>query len=201
MDERSDAEVIAASLAAPDEFAVVFERHFAPIWRYLIRRLSPSDADEIAGEVFRIGFEQRDRFDPGHVSALPWLYGIAANLVLKHCRSAARGLRAMARHQAAELVEPGDDYANADTRLDAARLRAALVSALHSLPRQNRELVLLAAFGELSYAELAQATGLAEGTVKSRLSRSKAKLRERVTSLGKSTVGPPSGRLMENGHD
>jgi RNA polymerase sigma-70 factor (ECF subfamily) len=190
MDERTDAEVIAASLEAPEEFAVVFERHFAPIWRYLVRRLSPSDADELAGEVFRIGFEQRRRFDPGHISALPWLYGIAAHLVLKHRRSAARGLRAMARYQGSGPVEPADDYADADARLDAAPLRAALVSALRSLSRQNRELVLLAAFGELSYQELAQATGLTLGTVKSRLSRSKAKLRERITGLGKGEVGP-----------
>lgn len=90
MPELSDAEVIADSWANPKTFAVVFDRHFGTIHRYLARRLSPADADELAGEVFRIGFEKRYGFDPSRSSALPWLYGITSNLVLKHHRKSLR---------------------------------------------------------------------------------------------------------------
>ena len=97
MEDLSDAQVIAVSLRDPQAFGVVFDRHFRVIYGYLARRLSPSDADELAGEVFRVGFERRAAFDTDRASALPWLYGIASNLVLKHRRHAGRSLRAMAR--------------------------------------------------------------------------------------------------------
>lgn len=196
MDETSDADVIALSLAAPREFGVVFDRHFASIYRYLTRRMSATDADDLAGDVFRVAFEQRARFDTKRESALPWLYGIASNLVLKHHRGAARSLRAMARVGARSGRVHPDALSLVDARLDAERSRAALVAALQELPDVDRELVLLAAFSELSYRELAEATGLSEGTVKSKLSRAKAKLRERIVGSGEVEAGHQANRAI-----
>lgn len=198
MGERSDAELIAASVDLPREFGVVFDRHFGSIHRYLARRMSAADADELAGEVFRIAFEQRLRFDTGRESALPWLYGIASNLVLKHRRRATRALRALAREASAAEVDQRarDEFTAVDSRLDAARSRGLVVSALRSLSAVDRELVLLAAFSELTSRELAEATGLPEGTVKSKLSRAKAKLRERIEGSGELEAGPHTNRLI-----
>lgn len=81
---QTDAALIAAAGRAPELFGVVFDRHFGTIHRYLDRRAGRDVADDLAGEVFRIAFEQRRRFVPVHESALPWLYGLATRTLLKH---------------------------------------------------------------------------------------------------------------------
>lgn len=194
MPELSDADVIADSWANPELFAAIFDRHFSAIHRYLARRLSPADADELAGEVFRIAFEKRRGYDPSRSSALPWLFGITSNLVLKHHRRESRALRAMAReHSAIVPLQRSREWENdVDARLDAAQSHKLVVAALARLKDDERELVLLAAFADLSYRELAEATGLPEGTVRSKLSRSKHKLRERLGPIGEEQVEPPT---------
>src|SRR2546428_12803472 len=98
---RSDAELLARAGNEPELCGVFFDRHFATIHRYLERRIGAESADELAGDVFRIAFEQRHRFRPLHESALPWLYGLATNLMLKRWRGERRRLRALARLDAA----------------------------------------------------------------------------------------------------
>src|SRR5262245_35653981 len=124
---RSDADILARSRRHPEEFGAVFDRHFATIHRYLERRIGRDAADELSGEVFRIAFEQRARFRPLYDSALPWLYGLATNLVLKRGRTEARRLRALARID----VAPADDgLADVDDRLSAESVRADLLDGL-----------------------------------------------------------------------
>ncbi len=87
----------------------------------------------------------------------------------------------------------GCDWENdVDSRLDAAASHKQVVAALSRLNDDERELVLLAAFSELSYRELAEATGLSDGTVRSKLSRSKNKLRELIGPVGEVRVEPPT---------
>lgn len=193
MSELSDAAVIAESWSSPEVFGVVFDRHFVAVHRYLGRRLSTADADELAGEVFRIGFEKRRGFDPSYESALPWLYGITSNLVLKHHRRESRSMRALGReHRTLQpLHVDGNSEVLVDGRIDAIRSHTRVVHELKRLATDERELLLLAAFADLSYRELAEATGLPEGTVRSKLSRTKAKLRERLGPIGEELVEPP----------
>ena len=94
---RSDAELLARASREPELFGIVFDRHFATIHRYLERRAGRDAADELSGEVFRIAFERRKHFRPMHESALPWLYGLATNLMLKRWRSVERQTRALGR--------------------------------------------------------------------------------------------------------
>jgi len=193
----SDAEVIGESWTDPELFGQIFDRHFPTIHRYLARRLSRSDADELAGEVFRIAFEKRRGFDPSRESALPWLYGIASNLVLKYHRREQRAMRAMAREHSLQLAQLSttNSEASIDSRIDAVRSHGAVVEALGHLAADERELVLLAAFAELTYRELGEATGLAEGTVRSKLSRTRTKLRERLRPIGEELSEPPTQPL------
>jgi DNA-directed RNA polymerase specialized sigma24 family protein len=93
---RSDAEILARASKQPELFGIVFDRHFATVHRYLERRVGRDGADELSGDVFRIAFEQRERFRPLHDSALPWLYGLASNLLLKHWRRERRHLHPLA---------------------------------------------------------------------------------------------------------
>src|SRR5437588_13128527 len=101
MMSSSDAEVIRRSLSEPEVFGLIYDRHAATLMRFLGRRAGAEVAEALIGELFRIAFERRKTFDASRASALPWLYGIGSNLLLKHRRGEARRLRASARMAAA----------------------------------------------------------------------------------------------------
>lgn len=184
---RSDAEILARSSTRPELFAVVFDRHFATIHRYLERRVGRDAADELSGDVFRIAFERRSRFRPLHESALPWLYGLATNLVLKRWRGETRHLRALARLEGG-WREDGAGLDGADSRIAAQALRPRLLEALAGLPPGDRDVVVLVAWEEFSYEEVAAALEIPLGTVRSRLNRARHTLRELLGDIGNEPV-------------
>ena len=116
----SDAEVIGRSLDQPEAFGLIYDRHAATVLRFLGRRAGAQVAEGLVGELFRIAFERRKTFDVSRASALPWLYGIGSNLLLKHRRGEARRLRASARTAAAD--DATDRRASAAVLDAAARL-------------------------------------------------------------------------------
>lgn len=142
----SDRDVIASSLERPQCFEAVFERHATAIYRYLRRRVGAALAEELTAETFARALRARRRFDRRGESALPWLYGIAANLLRMHRRAEERRLRAYARAANRGLEPPPS--ADSDHRLDAVALRPALAAALADLPHAQREVLLLHAWAE-----------------------------------------------------
>ncbi|MGH7389173.1 MAG: RNA polymerase sigma factor [Candidatus Rokuibacteriota bacterium] len=185
MSSPSDAEVIGRSLGEPEAFGLIYDRHAATILRFLGRRAGAEVADGLVGDVFRIAFERRKTFDASRASALPWLYGIGSNLLLKHRRGEARRLRASARMAAGR--EPAERRASA-AALDARVLFPRVAGAIEALPDGEREALLLFAWEELSYQSVAEALELPVGTVRSRLNRARAHLRELLEPDGKSRV-------------
>jgi len=178
-----DADVIAASLAEPSAFGVIFDRHASTILRYFARRVEPAAAEGLLGEVFRIAFEQRASFDPSRASARPWLYGIAANLVGRHRRSERRRLHAMARLAARQPTDQNDVVGDhAASSIDAAQAWSRLAHAVDALPAVEREALLLFAWENLSYDDIADALRVPVGTVRSRLNRARSRLREQDSS-------------------
>ena len=167
--EESDGAVIADSLETPGAFGAIFDRHGSTLLRFLARRVDPAEAEDLLGDVFRIAFE-RDRD-----SARPWLYGIAANVVAKHHRSEARKFRAMARVSAERLLDD-DPAERAVAAADADARWTRVMDAIGTLPEAERQVLLLFAWEELSYDEIALALGVPVGTVRSRLSRGRARL-------------------------
>ena len=172
-----DAEAISASLAQPSAFETVFDRHFAAVHRFVRRRVGLALADDIASETFVRAFASRARFDTSRTSALPWLLGIAVNLVSRHYRDEERQLRAYAR-SGVDPVLGNEDAAH--DRIDAAAAKQRLAAALADLRTEERDALLLHAWAELSYDEIAEALGIPVGTVRSRLSRARAHVRERL---------------------
>lgn len=174
--EASDSAVIAASLGCPESFGALFDRHGGVLLRFLMRRVAPAEAEGLLGEVFRIAFERRGTFDRERESARPWLYGIASKLVAKHHRSEARRLRATAR--LAARPEPGGDPSEpAVTALDARAIWPRVAEAVSELPEAERAVLLLYAWEELSYDEIADVLEVPVGTVRSRLHRARGRLR------------------------
>ena len=182
-----DAVAIAASRAEPERFTAVFDRHFGAIHGYLHRRVGRQLADDLAAETFAVAFRGRDRYD-GSPDAGPWLFGIASNMLRRHRRTERRELFAYAR-AGVDRVEHAD-LADADDRVDAEAMRRRMALALASLRAVDREVLLLLAWADLTYDEIARALDIPVGTVRSRLHRGRRKLRELLAPAGASPVGP-----------
>lgn len=172
----SDADVIARSRDRGEDFQAIFERHVASILRYLRLRVGDDLAEELTAETFAQAFRHRARYSARHSSALPWLYGIAVNLLRMHWRSERRRLRAQLKLSALrdELRSAHVDEAELEL------LAPALGEGLLALPRGQREVLLLHAWAELSHSEIAVALSISEGTVRQRLYRARASLAERL---------------------
>jgi RNA polymerase sigma-70 factor (ECF subfamily) len=181
MNSLSDAEVIRRSLGEPEAFGLVYDRHAATLLRFLGRRVGAGVAEGLVGELFRIAFERRKTFDGSRASALPWLYGIGSNLLLKHRRGEARRLHANAQMAVREAPDKRASAAALDARL----LFPRVADAIQALPDGEREALLLFAWEDLSYQSVAEALELPIGTVRSRLNRARAHLRELLKPGGK----------------
>jgi RNA polymerase sigma factor (sigma-70 family) len=175
-----DSATIEASWSDPERFAALFDRHAALIHRYIARRADPAIADDLVAETFLAAFRRRRRYDLSCRDARPWLYGIATNLIGQHRRDESRRLRIR------RLIPPDrDPSGHADqvaANVTASGTKAVLAQVLAGLPSAERDVLLLIAWEQLSYDETAAALQIPVGTVRSRLSRARARLREELAS-------------------
>jgi RNA polymerase sigma-70 factor (ECF subfamily) len=172
--------LIERSWRDPEAFAGLYDRHAPVLHRYVARRLGDGAADDIVADTFLDAFRKRHRYDLSVTDARPWLYGIAANLIGKHGRAEVRMLRAYAR-TGADPVLAGSFTASqadeADSRVSSAAVRRELAAALAALPAGDRDVLLMVAWADLSYAEVAASLRIPVGTVRSRLHRARTRIR------------------------
>jgi RNA polymerase sigma factor (sigma-70 family) len=182
-DALTDSELMERSVACPASFAELFDRHHGELYRYLRRRAGPSVAADIAAETFLIAFARRGSYRPDRQSVRPWLYGIAHNLLRNHARSERRQWLAYARHGEMPDVDESaaDAFGNADRRADASVAAARIGPILASLPAGDRDVLLLFAWADMSYADIASTLQIPVGTVRSRLNRARRQLRGEET--------------------
>ncbi|MEV0148146.1 RNA polymerase sigma factor [Nonomuraea sp. NPDC050733] len=177
----ADSAVIARSRQEPEVFAEIFRRHAPEIKRFVVRRLGLDVAEDVVAETFLAAFRQRGRYDLARHDALPWLYGIATNLIGRHKRTEARQLNLLARTGVDPVTEPFTP--RSDDRLSAQAVQRSLAAALAALPAGHRDVLLLVTWGGLSYTEAAQALGIRVGTVRSRVNRARAKIRKELGGI------------------
>jgi RNA polymerase sigma factor (sigma-70 family) len=165
-DLRSDGELLADLPRQPELMGVLYERHAQAVFRYLARRAGPPAAEDLLSEVFIAALSASSRVvahDSG--SALPWLYGIALNVLRRHFRQ---------QEPAGGVTRDlGMDWDAVDDRLDAWAERERLRATLEHLSDSDRELLLLAAWENLTNAEAATALGISEVAARSRLHRAR----------------------------
>lgn len=175
--EPSDASLWARSRAGDaDAFGLLFDRHAKAIYNYCFRRIgSRATAQDLLSMVFLEAWRRRDKELPPD-KVLPWLYGIATNVVSHQRRSERRFAAALSRLPRA-CVEPefADDSAE---RLDYERQAQEALRLLRALPQREQDVFVLCVGMDLSYEDAATALELPVGTVRSRLSRARARLRE-----------------------
>jgi RNA polymerase sigma-70 factor (ECF subfamily) len=173
--ERSDDQVLRASVAEPDHFMEIFDRHGSAVHAYLARRAGSARADDLLSEVWLQAFRSRDRFEPGCLDARPWLYGISRNVLRAHWRN-------LAKSRVVEPLTVVDEWDGIDARLDAEGTLAEVRAALDSLDPDDREVLLLVAWESLGPTQVATVLGVAPGTVRWRLHRARSVLRRRLSS-------------------
>lgn len=170
-----DNALLKRSIESPAIFSQIFERHAAPLSSYFHRRLDSADAEDALAETFRIAFEKRESFAPAS-SVRNWLYGIASRLILKRKRQYARHLVAMQR-----LSPLSGDLGSRGA--DESMTFNAVLLALTKIPAGERDALLLVAWDGLSYEEVAVVQSVPVGTIRSRISRARARVREAVTEV------------------
>lgn len=165
-----------------EAYGLLFERHADAIANYCFRRVGDwATAEDLLSIVFLVGWRRRDKqLPPGKV--LPWLYGIAGNVVRNQRRAQRRYAAALRRLREAE--PEADAVERADERLDEERQMKRVLALVGRLPRREQEVFALCAWSELSYEDAALALGIPVGTVRSRLSRARARLRELEPAFG-----------------
>ncbi len=173
----TDAELMAASLHDPQQFALIFDRHARAVHRYVAFRANLGDVDDVVSEAFLTAFRTRARYDRAYDSALPWLLGIATPVLNHHRRSEGRRLTRL--RAAAQAPETEFDLAETVAAgVDDAAETERVARALARLDDRYRDILLLAAGADLTYDEIARALGIPIGTVRSRLARGRRRLRE-----------------------
>jgi RNA polymerase sigma factor (sigma-70 family) len=183
MGEATDAELWRRSVEEePDAFGVLFERHARTIYNYLFRRTADwALAEDLTSVVFLEAWRRRADVRLQGDLALPWLLGVATNVLRNRRRSQWRHRAALQRIPR----ERQEDFASdADARLDDERRMRFVLRSVAELPRHEQEVLALCAWAELSYEEAALALDVPVGTVRSRLSRARARMRELATDSG-----------------
>lgn len=177
----TDADVIEQSLADGERFGEIYHRYAADVHGFAARRLGPEHAEDVTAETFATAFTIRSRFDPTRESARPWLMGIAVRHIGHRRRAERSRYRMIATLTPAPPQEGPADHVVA--ALAARSLRGPLAAAFARLRAPDRDVLMLIAWAELSYAEAAEALGVPIGTVRSRLSRARRVVRAELADV------------------
>jgi RNA polymerase sigma-70 factor (ECF subfamily) len=167
----TDAELLAAR--DPDAFALLYDRHAAQLYGWARARVGEHAAD-LAAEVFARAWLCRGRFrDETGGSALPWLYGIAENVLRDSFRKRRVEDAARRRLGLPPTVEPEPGYEAVERRLS---LPEAALRAVADLPEAERELLRLRVVEERPYREISRRLGCSPAVARLRVSRALRRL-------------------------
>ncbi|MFD4638645.1 RNA polymerase sigma factor [Lentzea sp. NPDC058436] len=179
---REDAPSDADLWARGDEhaFSVLYDRYAEAVWNHAYRlTASWSTAEDLTSATFMTAWRRRAEMTLVRDSALPWLFTVAGFLARSEFRRKARFTRLLHRVPRNDVQRDHADDVAASLD-DEARLREVL-EAVERLPRAEREAVELVLFGELSTAQAAEVLGVAEASVRSRISRARSRLRKQLS--------------------
>ncbi|MFF2407190.1 RNA polymerase sigma factor [Streptomyces sp. NPDC058092] len=160
-----------------DALGELYDEHAQVLYRYALRVTGNwAEAEDVVSTTFLEAWRSREKLRPDGDGLRPWLLGIATNIMRRNARS--RRLREIALARVPERGSIPDFVDDLVTNLaDAEQLRAAH-TALARLRSRDREVFTLVVWAGLDYAAAAEALGVPVGTVRSRLSRARTRLRE-----------------------
>ncbi|MEV3909195.1 RNA polymerase sigma factor [Streptomyces canus] len=163
----------------PDAFAELYDQYARSVYNHAFRLTADwSVAEDVMSATFMEAWRRRTSIEADGGSLRPWLLGIATNVARSHYRSNRRYRAAAGAAAAAGVAEVADHAEETAGRVDDRRRIAATLTALGSLRRPEREVLVLCLWEGLEYADAARALGIPVGTVRSRLSRARGRLRK-----------------------
>jgi RNA polymerase sigma-70 factor (ECF subfamily) len=162
----------------------LFTRYHGRVFHFVMRRLhDPGLAEEVVADVFFEVWRSIDHFQ-GASRPSTWLFGIAHFKATGAHRDRSRFKRASVVPTKVESLHRVPDGADAGARLIAREELAIVRRALAGMPGEQREVLELAVIEGLPYEQIAERLGVPEGTIKTRVSRARAKLRRGIERLG-----------------
>ena len=178
----SDQELWDSAIAGlPEAFGQLFDRHHRAIYNYCFRRSgSWTIAEDLTATVFLEVWRTRRKMTLQAGSLLPWLYGVATRVSGRQVRSTTRQAAAFSRLAGREDSVADDPAEDVVDRLEGEQQMRAILRSFTKLPQREQDVLALALFGELDYADISVALGIPVGTVRSRLSRGRARLKQIV---------------------
>jgi RNA polymerase sigma-70 factor (ECF subfamily) len=177
LDESSDTELWRrAAGGSKAAFGALFERHAQAVWNHAYRLTgSWSQAEDLTSTTFLTAWRKVRDVTLVRDSALPWLFTVAGNLARSEYRSSGRFSRMLQRVPA---QEPVADHAEAVAdKVDGESRMRVVLAAVAALPTSERQAVELCLIGQVPVAEAAEVLGIAEVSIRSRISRARARLR------------------------
>ncbi|MFF1308166.1 RNA polymerase sigma factor [Streptomyces sp. NPDC058307] len=163
----------------PDAFAELYDECARSVYNHAFRLTADwSVAEDVMAATFMEAWRRRASVEADGGSLRPWLLGIATNVARSHYRSNRRYRAAAGAVAAAGPAKAADHAEETAGRVDDRRRIAATLTALASLRRPEREVLVLCLWEGLEYADAARALGIPVGTVRSRLSRARGRLRK-----------------------
>jgi RNA polymerase sigma-70 factor (ECF subfamily) len=179
----------------PDAFGVLFDDCARAVYNLAFRlRGNWQEAEEIVSLTFLEAWRLRARIEPDGESLRPWLMGIAVNVTRNFSRASRRHQAAMARLPDTGAVPDFADEVAA--RIDDAARLARVRAAFGRLRPGEQEVIALCVWSDLDYAAAAEALGVPVGTVRSRLSRARRKLRASAGEPGPGGAQEEDDRQM-----
>ena len=172
----------------PDAFGLLWDEYARAVYNLGFRLTANwSAAEEVVSLTFLEAWRLRDRIELTGESLRPWLLGIAVNVSRNLDRASRRHETALGR---LPLPPPVPDFADelVGRMDDAAELRE-VAEALDGLRRGERDVIALCVWSGLDYSAAAAALGVPVGTVRSRLSRARRKLRKVVPAAREPAAG------------
>ncbi len=181
---KTDAELLTAARQDPQAFREFYERHAVRVRSWFLRETgSEVAALDLTAETFAQAWRGVRRFrDEVGGSGAPWLFGIGRNLLRQYRRTWRVETVARARLGLPLAFAESDEYERADERMEAARLKPALRTAVGALPSEQRRALELRVIEQLSYHEVAGRLGCSQNAARLKVSRA---LKTLTLSLGK----------------
>ncbi|MFE2213658.1 RNA polymerase sigma factor [Streptomyces canus] len=188
----------------PDAFAELYDQYARSVYNHAFRLTADwSVAEDVMSATFMEAWRRRTSIEADGGSLRPWLLGIATNVARSHYRSNRRYRAAVGAAAGAGVAQVADHAEETAGRVDDRRRIAATLTALGSLRRPEREVLVLCLWEGLEYADAARALGIPVGTVRSRLSRARGRLRKlaEVELARKRRELTPSNRQITGDRD
>lgn len=159
-------------MPTPDErLTRLYEKHSRAVSAYCLRRIGDEEASDAAAEVFAVAW-RRIADVPDDEDALPWLFGVARRIVATHYRAQNRRTRLTSKLSRVRPVLPHQPDSQVVQRTEYYQVHAAL----SGLREGDREVLLLAAWEELSNDQIAAVIGCSTEAAAQRIHRAKQKL-------------------------